>query len=275
LADQSPKEEPSSNFVIPQIAEMDPALPLVDIQGVSFAYPARSTRQVLKDFSMKVFPGQSVAIVGPSGSGKSTVIQLLERFYDADFGQIAIGGIPIQDYPSDKLRQIFALVSQEPVLYQGTIAENINLGCSKPLDEQQLSQVLVQSQLTDVISSLPEGTHTVVGSRGGQLSGGQKQRVAIARAVAMGSPILLLDEATSALDSESERLIQTALSKTSQGKTAIAVAHRLSTIQHFDRILVLQEGSVVESGSHGELLAKKGRYWAMVDQQAGLPKSKP
>ena len=244
-------------------------MPLLEFRNVTFAYPSRPTKRVLSDFNLKIYANESVALVGASGSGKTTTIQLLERFYDALAGRVLLAGVPIREYAAESLRRTFALVSQEPVLYQGTVTDNINLGRSTPLQGPDLDVILAQSQLTDVVASLPDGVHTSVGSRGGQLSGGQKQRVAIARAVAMETPVLLLDEATSALDSESERLIQTAIRETAQHKTVVAVAHRLSTIQHFDRIVVMHDGRAVESGSHEELMAARGRYWSMVEQQAG------
>jgi ATP-binding cassette subfamily B (MDR/TAP) protein 1 len=224
---------------------------------------------VLKDFNLKLYKGQSIALVGPSGCGKSTIIQLLERFYEPTAGEIVIAREPIQNYLPERVRTLFALVSQEPVLYHGTVEENINLGRSTPLSRDELEYVIDQSQLRDLISSLPDGVKTSVGSRGTQLSGGQKQRIAIARAIAMDAPVLLLDEATSALDSESERLIQTAIRKGAEGKTVVSIAHRLSTIQHSDCIYVLDGGRIIESGTHLELLEMKGRYWSMVLSQNG------
>lgn len=223
---------------------------------------------MLKDFNLKLYKGQSIALVGPSGCGKSTIIQLLERFYDLTAGEIVISGEPIESYSPEKTRTLFALVSQEPVLYYGTIEENINLGRSVPLSQDELEHVINQSQLKDLISSLPDGVKISVGSGGTQLSGGQKQRIAIARAIAMDAPVLLLDEATSALDSESERLIQAAIRKGAEGKTVISIAHRLSTIQNSDCIYVLDEGRIIESGTHLELLELKGRYWSMVLSQS-------
>ncbi len=268
LVNQVPKST-NSDLAGLHIENMNGSVPLIELRGVSFSYPSRPNRKVLNNLSLKIYANESVALVGSSGSGKTTIIQLLARFYESIEGEVLIAGVPIQHYSSQGLRQIFALVSQEPVLYQGTMAENINLGRpGQPLEQAYLDQVLMQTQLKDLVSSLPEGIQTLVGSRGSQLSGGQKQRVAIARAVAMETPVLLLDEATSALDSESERLIQTAIQETMQHKTVIAVAHRLSTIQHFNRSIVLHDGQMVESGTHDNLLLKKGRYWSMVEQQA-------
>jgi ATP-binding cassette subfamily B (MDR/TAP) protein 1 len=243
--------------------------PFIEFRNTSFAYPARPSQYVLKDFNLKLYKGQSIALVGPSGCGKSTIIQLLERFYEPTAGEIVIAREPIQNYLPERVRTLFALVSQEPVLYHGTVEENINLGRSTPLSRDELEYVIDQSQLRDLISSLPDGVKTSVGSRGTQLSGGQKQRIAIARAIAMDAPVLLLDEATSALDSESERLIQTAIKKGAEGKTVVSIAHRLSTIQHSDCIYVLDGGRIIESGTHLELLEMKGRYWSMVLSQNG------
>lgn len=268
LIQQTPKSE-GAELPAPDIYHLSSTIPLIEFRNVAFAYPSRPTQKVLDKFSMKIYAGESVALVGASGSGKSTIIQLLERFYDPSEGEILVAGTPITEYSSEGLRETLTLVSQEPVLYQGTIEENILLGCAKQhLDHDRFTKVLAESQLVDLVSSLPDGIRTIVGSKGSQLSGGQKQRVAIARALATGSPVLLLDEATSALDSESERLIQNAIGDTLHTKTVIAVAHRLSTIQHFDHILVLEEGQLVEKGTHCQLLEKKGQYWSMVQWQS-------
>ncbi|KAL7931860.1 P-loop containing nucleoside triphosphate hydrolase protein [Trichoderma chlorosporum] len=252
------------------ISVLEQETPLIELRNVDFAYPARPSQRVLKHFNLKLRKGQSMALVGPSGCGKSTIIQLLERFYEPLAGEIMVAGAPIQTYSPEITRTLFSLVSQEPVLYHGSVEENINLGRSTPLTPEELERVIDQSQLRDLISSLPEGVRTSVGSRGTQLSGGQKQRIAIARAIAMDAPILLLDEATSALDSESEQLIQAAIREGTQGKTVISIAHRLSTIQHSDCIYVLDGGRIVESGTHSELLSSKGQYWSMVMAQIGV-----
>lgn len=256
-----------SNQTAPDVCRINPLAPFIQFRNASFAYPARPSQHVLKDFNLKLYKGQSIALVGPSGCGKSTIIQLLERFYEPTAGEIVISGEPIESYSSEKIRTLFAPVNQELVLYHGTIEENINLGRSVPLSQDELEYVINQSQLRDLISSLPDGMKTSVGSRGTQLSGGQKQRIAIARAIAMDAPVLLLDEATSALDSESERLIQAAIRKGAEGKTVISIAHRLSTTQNSDCIYVVDDGRIIESGTHLELLELKGRYWSMVLSQ--------
>lgn len=263
----------SLNQTPPDISVLDQETPLIEFRGIDFSYPSRPSQRVLKHFNLKLYKGQSIALVGPSGCGKSTIIQLLERFYEPLAGEIIVTGTPMQSYAPETSRTLFSLVSQEPVLYQGTVEENINLGRSTPLSSNELERVIDQSQLRDLISSLPDGVKTSVGSRGTQLSGGQKQRIAIARAIAMDAPVLLLDEATSALDSESEQLIQAAIREGTQGKTVISIAHRLSTIQHCDCIYVLDGGRIIEKGTHSGLLESKGQYWSMVMAQIGVGES--
>ncbi|PTB63095.1 P-loop containing nucleoside triphosphate hydrolase protein [Trichoderma citrinoviride] len=252
----------------PDVSVLDEQTPLIEFHNVDFAYPARPSQRVLKQFNLKLHRGQSIALVGPSGCGKSNIIQLLERFYEPIAGEIIIAGAPIQNSSPESTRSLFSLVSQEPVLYHGTVEENINLGRSTPLTPDELERVIDQWCF-----SLPDGVKISVGSRGTQLSGGQKQRIAIPRAIAMDTPVLLLDEATSALDSESEQLIQAAIGEGTQGKTVISIAHRLSTIQHSDCIYVLDGGRIIEKGTHSELLDLKGQYWTMVMAQIGVGES--
>lgn len=256
--------------VIPSLDKWDTRAPFIEFRDTSFRYPTRPEKQVLNQFNMNIYQGQFIALVGPSGCGKSTIIQLLEHFYQVDSGEVLIAGIPIQDIEPEQVRNLFSLVSQEPVLYQGTIEENINLGVQTALSDAELQTVVKQAQLSEMVNSLPDGAKAYVGSRGSAVSGGQKQRIAIARAIAQNAPVLLLDEATSALDSESEHLIQQAIKENSQSKTVISVAHRLSTIQHADCIFVMDGGRVVETGKHDELLRQGGQYWAMVQAQTGL-----
>jgi ATP-binding cassette subfamily B (MDR/TAP) protein 1 len=272
LNDRSPKE------ALPLSGELAPGIPLIEFRNASFCYPSRPSAPVLRNLNMKIYSGQFVAMVGSSGCGKSTVIQLLEQFYDLESGELLIGGVPAKCFRNEEIRKLLSLVSQEPTLYSGSIDYNVALGLCEALSPEKLHQVLSQAQLSDFVSSLPEGINTEVGSRGTALSGGQKQRVAIARALARDSPILLLDEATSALDSESERMIQQAIVGDWEGassniavkKTVIAVAHRLSTIQHADCIFVFDDGQIVEAGSHGELTERRGIYWRLCQAQAGL-----
>ncbi|CAI7642787.1 unnamed protein product [Penicillium glandicola] len=241
----------------------------IEFKDVHFRYPTRPEQPVLRGLNLTVKPGQYIALVGPSGCGKSTTIALLERFYDALSGGVYVDDKNIADLNVNSYRSHLALVSQEPTLYQGTVKENILLGSpNEDPTEEELIQVCKDANIYDFIMSLPEGFNTVVGSKGGMLSGGQKQRVAIARALLRNPKILLLDEATSALDSESEKVVQAALDAAARGRTTIAVAHRLSTIQKADIIYVFDQGRIVESGTHTELLRNKGRYFELVNLQS-------
>ncbi|KGO69061.1 hypothetical protein PEX1_025540 [Penicillium expansum] len=241
----------------------------IEFKDVHFRYPTRPDQPVLRGLNLTVKPGQYIALVGPSGCGKSTTIALLERFYDALSGGVYVDDKNIADLNVNSYRSHLALVSQEPTLYQGTIKENILLGSpNADPTEEDLVQVCKDANIYDFIMSLPEGFNTVVGSKGGMLSGGQKQRVAIARALLRNPKVLLLDEATSALDSESEKVVQAALDAAARGRTTIAVAHRLSTIQKADIIYVFDQGKIVESGTHTELLRNKGRYFELVNLQS-------
>ncbi|PIA91919.1 Multidrug resistance protein 1 [Cercospora beticola] len=243
----------------------------IEFRDVHFRYPTRPEQPVLRGLNLSVRPGQYVALVGASGCGKSTTIALLERFYNPLVGGIYVDGKEISSLNVNAYRNKLALVSQEPTLYQGTIRENILLGADKaPEDvpEEAIVQACKDANIYEFIMSLPEGFDTVVGSKGSMLSGGQKQRVAIARALLRDPRILLLDEATSALDSESEKIVQAALDKAAKGRTTIAVAHRLSTIQKADMIYVFDQGKIVENGTHSELIAKKGRYFELVNLQS-------
>ncbi|PYH88140.1 multidrug resistance protein 1, 2, 3 [Aspergillus ellipticus CBS 707.79] len=241
----------------------------VEFREVSFRYPTRLEQPVLRHLNIKVKPGQYVALVGSSGSGKSTTIALLERFYDPQVGEVYVDGRNISTLDKKSYRSHLALVSQEPSLFHGTIRENILLGCTERenVPESVLEQACKDANIYDFILSLPQGFNTLVGNKGGMLSGGQKQRIAIARALIRNPRILLLDEATSALDSESEKVVQAALDKAAKGRTTIAVAHRLSTIQRADMIYFLEQGEVVEAGTHKELLRLRGRYYEMVNLQ--------
>ncbi|KAJ4859449.1 ABC transporter transmembrane region domain-containing protein [Trichoderma breve] len=241
----------------------------IEFRNVHFRYPTRPTQSVLSGLSFTVKPGQFVALVGASGCGKSTTIALLERFYDALSGCIYVDGKDISQLNVNSYRSHLALVSQEPTLYQGTIRSNILLGSNDlSVTEEQVIKVCKMANIYDFILSLPEGLDTLVGNKGGMLSGGQKQRVAIARALLRDPKVLLLDEATSALDSESERVVQAALDAAMRGRTTIAVAHRLSTIQKADVIYVFDQGRVVESGTHHQLMKQKGRYHELVYLQS-------
>jgi ATP-binding cassette subfamily B (MDR/TAP) protein 1 len=214
---------------------------------------------------LHVKPGQYVAFVGPSGCGKSTAIALLERFYDPVLGGVYIDGKDISSFNISKYRSHLALVGQEPTLYQGTIRENIMLGTDRDdVSDDEMVLCCKNANIYDFIISLPNGFDTLVGSKGSMLSGGQKQRLAIARALLRNPRILLLDEATSALDSESEKLVQAALDTAAQGRTTIAVAHRLSTVQKADMIYVFNQGRIIECGTHSELMQKRSAYFELV-----------
>lgn len=241
----------------------------VEFRDVHFRYPTRPEQPVLRGLNLTVKPGQYIALVGASGCGKSTTIALLERFYDPLAGGIYVDGKEISSLNINEYRSYIALVSQEPTLYQGTIRENVLLGADREdVPDSEIEFACREANIYDFIMSLPDGFNTVVGSKGSMLSGGQKQRIAIARALLRDPKILLLDEATSALDSESEHVVQAALDKAAKGRTTIAVAHRLSTIQKADIIYVFDQGVIVESGDHNELMKKGGRYSELVSLQS-------
>ncbi|KAF2849496.1 multidrug resistance protein-like protein 1 [Plenodomus tracheiphilus IPT5] len=238
------------------------------IRDVSFAYKSRPNSKVLQDINVDVKPGQYIAFVGASGCGKSTMISLLERFYDPVAGQIMCDNRPLIDLCPRKYRREVSLVQQEPVLYQGSVRDNIAMGLETEVADSQIEAAAQQSNISNFIASLPDGLNTMCGSRGTQLSGGQRQRIAIARALIREPRLLLLDEATSALDTESEKIVQAALEKAKSGRTTIAVAHRLSTIKDADLIIVFARGRIVESGTHQELLSRKGVYYEMCQGQS-------
>ncbi|MBC8768498.1 ABC transporter ATP-binding protein [Arenibacter sp. BSSL-BM3] len=236
----------------------------IEIKNVSFKY---EDEYVLKNFNLKVPKGKTVALVGQSGSGKSTIANLMTRFYDVNEGDIAIDGIDIRDFSKKSLRSLMGLVTQDSILFNDTVKNNIGLGKENATEEEIIAAAKI-ANAHDFISELPLGYDTNIGDSGNKLSGGQKQRLSIARAVLKNPPIMILDEATSALDTESERLVQDALEKMMQNRTSIVIAHRLSTIQNADTIVVLQKGEIVEQGSHAQLLAKDGVYNKLVTMQS-------
>lgn len=236
-------------------------------EGVRFNYPTRPDVEVLKSISLRIKSGQKIALVGSSGSGKSTIMKLLLRFYPINEGQITVNGKPIDDYDLDFFRQNLALVPQEVLLFGGSIRENIAYGDLTATDEE-IMEAAVQANAFDFIEKFPEGFDTLVGDRGIQLSGGQRQRVAIARAILKNPAILLLDEATSSLDAESERVVQEALNRLMEGRTSIIIAHRLATIREVDQIYVIDNGIIVESGTHEDLSDRpNGAYSALARLQ--------
>uniref|UniRef100_A0A8D1K4H9 Multidrug resistance protein 1 n=1 Tax=Sus scrofa TaxID=9823 RepID=A0A8D1K4H9_PIG len=237
---------------------------------VMFNYPTRPDIPVLQGLSLEVKKGQTLALVGSSGCGKSTVVQLLERFYDPLAGKVLIDGKEIKELNVQWLRAHMGIVSQEPILFDCSIAENIAYGDnSRVVSQEEIVQAAKEANIHPFIETLPDKYNTRVGDKGTQLSGGQKQRIAIARALVRQPLILLLDEATSALDTQSEKVVQEALDKAREGRTCIVIAHRLSTIQNADSIVVIQKGKVREHGTHQQLLAQKGIYFSMVSVQAG------
>lgn len=228
----------------------------------------KEEQHLFQDLNLTIQPGERIGLVGPSGGGKSTLLKLILRFYDVDSGEIQIDGVNIKDVVQSKLRQQIAYVPQDPALFHRSIGENI--GYSKPKASQaRIETAAKQAYADEFIEKLPKGYETLVGERGVKLSGGQRQRVAIARAILKDAPILLLDEATSALDSESEKYIQKSLEKLMKGRTTVVVAHRLSTIQKMDRILVIDDGRVVASGTHSELLESSPLYKRLWSHQSG------
>uniref|UniRef100_A0A674AXM9 ABC-type xenobiotic transporter n=1 Tax=Salmo trutta TaxID=8032 RepID=A0A674AXM9_SALTR len=240
----------------------------IEFRGIHFAYPTRQNVRVLQGLSVSVGPGQTLALVGESGCGKSTSIQLLERFYSPAEGQVLVDGLDTKTLNLSWLRSQLGLVSQEPILFDCSISENIQYGDnSREVSQDEIEEAAKNANIHDFIMGLPEKYNTRVGDKGTQMSGGQKQRIAIARALVRQPKVLLLDEATSALDTESEKIVQQALDAARQGRTCIVIAHRLSTIQNADQIAVIQYGQVTEQGTHTDLMAKGGAYCALVNAQ--------
>lgn len=246
-----------------------PARGELSFENVTFAYPARPTENILEEFDLDVKGGETVAIVGPSGAGKTTVFQLLQRFYDPQGGRITIDGITLTDADPVDVRQHLGVVSQESMIFATSIAENIRYGNQDASDEM-IAEAARAARADEFIDRLPEGMETYLGERGTRLSGGQRQRIAIARAVLQDAQILLLDEATSALDAENEKLVQAALEKLMQNKTTLVVAHRLATVQKADRIVVMDSGKIVESGTHEQLIEEAGLYAHLAQLQFGV-----
>ena len=236
----------------------------ITFKNISFKY---EDTYVLEDFSLTVPKGKMVALVGQSGSGKSTIANLTTRFYDVNKGEILMDGIDIKSLTKSSLRQLEGLVTQDSILFNDSIKNNITLGLNNKTDEEIIAAAKI-ANAHEFISELPNGYDTNIGDGGGKLSGGQKQRLSIARAVLKNPPIMILDEATSALDTESEKLVQDALEKMMQNRTSIVIAHRLSTIQKADLIVVMQKGKIVEQGNHKDLIAQNGTYKKLVKMQS-------
>jgi ATP-binding cassette subfamily B protein len=264
-------EEATGALLLPhELPDLPGALPLpagpreVTFEDVTFAYPGRAP--VLEHFNLSIVPGQRVGLVGFSGAGKSTVLSLLQRFHDVSGGRILVDGYDIRDHTKESLRDALALVPQDISLFHRTVRENLCYGRPEATDAEMRAAAQT-ARCLDFIEALPQGFDTLVGDRGVMLSGGQRQRLAIARALLKDAPVLLLDEATSALDTESEQLIQAALDDLMKGRTVIAIAHRLSTLRRFDRIIVMDHGRIVDDGSPFELSRRAGPYRDLLDRQ--------
>jgi len=230
----------------------------IELRDVSLAYRGDDTAPALDGVNLAIAPGETVALVGPSGAGKTSLINLLPRFFEPTSGSVLLDGVALPQWNVQALRRQFALVSQDVVLFNDSVAANVALGDA--VDEARVRAALDSAHLLDFVLTLPQGLNSLIGHNGSELSGGQRQRLAIARAIYKDAPVLILDEATSALDSESERAVQDALERLMQGRTTLVIAHRLSTIEHADRVVAMDQGHVVEQGTHAELLAAGGLY---------------
>lgn len=260
LIDEVPEQETGTRTL------PEPIRGQVEFSGVCHRFPD-AARDTVSDVSFVVNPGETVALVGRSGSGKTTLVNMLPRFVNPTAGRISIDGIDIQDLSFGSLRSHLSLVSQDVVLFDDTIAVNVGYGALGQASDQQVLEALEAANLRDFVEGLPKGIHTPVGENAARLSGGQRQRLAIARALIKNAPILILDEATSALDNESERQVQASLERLMKGRTTLVIAHRLSTVQNADRIVVLDAGKVMEQGRHEELLAANGLYASLYRMQ--------
>ena len=256
LAARSDIRNPAHPRPLPQRTTGGAALAL---QDVTFAYPSRQDSAAIAHLSLDIRPGETVAVVGPSGAGKTTLFQLLLRYYDPQTGAITLDGVDIRDLDLHTLRGAIGIVPQDTVIFSADAMENIRYGRPEASDEEVIA-VAKLAAAHEFIERLPQGYRSFLGERGVRLSGGQRQRIAIARALLKNPPLLLLDEATSALDAESERLVQGALEAAMVGRTTVIIAHRLATVQRADRIVVMEDGRIVETGTHATLVAQGGIY---------------
>jgi subfamily B ATP-binding cassette protein MsbA len=248
----------------PKAAEISEFSDKIEIKDVSFKY---DDTYVLNNFSAQLSKGKTLALVGQSGSGKSTIANLITRFYDVNAGEIKIDGHNIKEIKTSSLRQLIGLVTQDSILFNDTVKNNILIGKPDATDEEVIEALKIANAL-EFVNQLDNGIDTNIGDAGGKLSGGQKQRLSIARAVLKNPPIMILDEATSALDTESEKLVQVALENMMKNRTSLVIAHRLSTIQKADEIIVMQAGKIVEQGKHQDLMSKNGTYKKLVEMQS-------
>ncbi|MBA3541738.1 MAG: ATP-binding cassette domain-containing protein [Deltaproteobacteria bacterium] len=246
---------------------LPPGKGAITFEGVSFAYPTRRAQPVLTNVELDIKPGETIALVGPSGAGKSTILSLLYRFYDVDAGRVLLEGVDVRTLKLSELRGALAIVAQEPVLFSGTLRDNIAYGAAGPVTDAEIEQAARDANAHDFITGFPDGYATTIGERGTKLSGGQKQRIALARAIIANPRVLILDEATSNLDSESENAVQSALARLMEGRTTIIVAHRLSTVRDADRIVVIEDARIVEQGKHDDLMKRGGTYRRLVEHQ--------
>ena len=259
-------EEPEIAAPANPVALPEPAQGAIDFDHVTFRYPTRPEVSALQDFTLSVAPGETVAVVGPSGAGKSTLFQLVQRFYDPEAGEVRVDGVALPKADPGAVRARMAMVPQETVIFAASARDNLRYG-RWDATEDQIWQAAEAANAAEFLRELPQGLDTFLGEDGARLSGGQRQRIAIARALLRDAPILLLDEATSALDAESERLVQDALDHLMQGRTTLVIAHRLATVRAAQRIIVMDDGRIVETGTHGELVAKGGLYARLASLQ--------
>jgi len=248
------------------IAPANPVKGGIALKNITFYYPSKPNINALHDFTLSIAPGETVALVGPSGAGKTTFFQLLLRFFDPQKGTIKVDGVDISKMDPKVLRTLITIVPQETVLFAETILENVRYGRPEA-SQKEVWRALKDAHAEDFVKALPKGIKTYIGERGVRLSGGQRQRISIARAILRGAPIFLLDEATSSLDSASERHVQMALNKLMKAHTTVVIAHRLSTVRAADKIIVLDEGKIVDQGKHQDLIKKKGLYAHLAELQ--------